>query len=163
MRCSALSSAGRRLAAARPERRSRTLRGERSPRQVSAGAGRACGWTWGPPFLRSELGRGGLESAVKDSRGRPRQQEPRFDPFCGSSCRIAATTVRPSPRILKLVAGEAAQDPEGFDRDAMHEVMNPEIVGFFDRMLPSGQTRQTPALRRNTWMLLGAALDYRGS
>jgi predicted dienelactone hydrolase len=45
------------------------------------------------------------------------------------------------PGILKLVAGEAAQDPEGFDRDAMHEVMNLEIVGFFDRKLSSGQTR----------------------
>jgi predicted dienelactone hydrolase len=45
------------------------------------------------------------------------------------------------PKVLKLVAGEAAQDPEGFDRDAMHEVMNSEIVGFFDRRLPSGQTR----------------------
>jgi predicted dienelactone hydrolase len=47
------------------------------------------------------------------------------------------------PGVLKLVAGEAAQDPEGFDRDAMHEVMNSDIVGFFDRKLPSGQTRQT--------------------
>jgi predicted dienelactone hydrolase len=45
------------------------------------------------------------------------------------------------PGVLKLVAGEAARDPEGFDRDAMHEVMNSEIVGFFDRRLPSGQTR----------------------
>ena len=45
------------------------------------------------------------------------------------------------PWGLKLVAGDAAQDPEGFDRDAMHEVMNSEIVGFFDRKLPSGQTR----------------------
>jgi len=47
------------------------------------------------------------------------------------------------PRALRLVAGEAARDPEGFDRDAMHEVMNPQIVGFFDRKLPSGQN--TPA------------------
>ena len=39
------------------------------------------------------------------------------------------------PGVLKLLAGEAAQDPEGFDRDAMHEVMNPEIVRFFDRLL----------------------------
>ena len=39
------------------------------------------------------------------------------------------------PGVLKLVAGEAARDPEGFDRDAMHEAMNPEIVGFFDRKL----------------------------
>ena len=45
------------------------------------------------------------------------------------------------PGILRLVAGEAAQDPEGFDRDAMHEVMNREIVSFFDRKLPSGQSR----------------------
>src|SRR2546430_16850305 len=45
------------------------------------------------------------------------------------------------PGVLRLVAGEAAQDPEGFDRDAMHEVMNSEIVGFFDRKLPSGQIR----------------------
>jgi predicted dienelactone hydrolase len=45
------------------------------------------------------------------------------------------------PGLLKLVAGEAAQDPEGFDRDAMHEVMNAEIVGFFDRKLSPGQTR----------------------
>jgi len=40
------------------------------------------------------------------------------------------------PWALRFVAGEAAQDPEGFDRDAMHEVINPEIVGFFDRKLP---------------------------
>jgi hypothetical protein len=39
------------------------------------------------------------------------------------------------------VAGEAAQDPEGLDRDAMHEMMNREIVGFFDRKLPSGERR----------------------
>jgi len=45
------------------------------------------------------------------------------------------------PRILALVAGEAAQDPRGFDRNAVHEVMNSEIVDFFDRKLPSGQTR----------------------
>jgi predicted dienelactone hydrolase len=43
------------------------------------------------------------------------------------------------PRALKLVAGEAAQDPEGFDRDAMHEMMNPEIVGFFNRKLRPGE------------------------
>jgi predicted dienelactone hydrolase len=40
------------------------------------------------------------------------------------------------PGILTLVAGEAAQDPEGFDRDTLHEAMNAEIVGFFDRTLP---------------------------
>ena len=37
------------------------------------------------------------------------------------------------------MAGEAAQDPDGFDRDAMHEVMNPEIVGFFNRKLRPGE------------------------
>jgi predicted dienelactone hydrolase len=42
------------------------------------------------------------------------------------------------PWGLKIVAGEAARDPEDFDRDAMHEVMNREIVDFFDRKLPSG-------------------------
>src|SRR5438093_4247577 len=52
------------------------------------------------------------------------------------------------PGVLKLVAGEAAQDPEGFDRDGMHEVMNREIVEFFDRKLPSGQTRQATVGRR---------------
>ena len=45
------------------------------------------------------------------------------------------------PGVLKLMVGEAARDPEGFDRDAMHEVINSEIVGFFDRKLPPGQTR----------------------
>jgi predicted dienelactone hydrolase len=45
------------------------------------------------------------------------------------------------PGVLKLVAGDAARDPEGFDREAMHKVMNSEIIGFFDRRLPSGQTR----------------------
>ena len=48
------------------------------------------------------------------------------------------------PGALKLVAGEAAQDPEGFDRDAMHEVMNREIVDFFDRKLASGQGAGDP-------------------
>jgi predicted dienelactone hydrolase len=42
---------------------------------------------------------------------------------------------------LKLVADEAARDPDGFDRDALHQVMNREIVGFFDRTLrPAGNT-----------------------
>ena len=45
------------------------------------------------------------------------------------------------PVAVKLLAGEAARDPEGFDREAMHEVMNGEIIGFFDRKLPSGLTR----------------------
>jgi predicted dienelactone hydrolase len=41
----------------------------------------------------------------------------------------------PFPWVLKIVAGEAARDPDGFDRAAMHVVMNPEIVDFFDRKL----------------------------
>jgi predicted dienelactone hydrolase len=43
------------------------------------------------------------------------------------------------PWALRIVAGEAARDPEGFDRDAMHEVMNAEIIGFFDRKLRPGK------------------------
>ena len=43
------------------------------------------------------------------------------------------------PALLKLIAGEAARDPDGFDRDALHEAMNPEIVGFFDRKLPAAR------------------------
>src|SRR5437773_9942598 len=45
------------------------------------------------------------------------------------------------PPALKIVAGEGARDPDGFDRDALHEVMNREIVGFFNRTLgPAGDT-----------------------
>ena len=40
------------------------------------------------------------------------------------------------PTALKIVAGEGARDPKGFDRDAFHQVMNREIVEFFDRTLP---------------------------
>ena len=39
------------------------------------------------------------------------------------------------PTALKIVAGAAARDPDGFDRDGLHEVMNREIVGYFDRTL----------------------------
>jgi predicted dienelactone hydrolase len=43
------------------------------------------------------------------------------------------------PTALKIVAGEGARDPDGFDRDALHDVMNREIVGFFNRTLrPAG-------------------------
>jgi predicted dienelactone hydrolase len=50
------------------------------------------------------------------------------------------------PAALKIVAGEAARDPDGFDRDALHEVMNREIVGFFNRTLrPTGDTLTTGA------------------
>ena len=39
------------------------------------------------------------------------------------------------PAALQLLAGEAARDPDGVDRDALHAAINPEIVGFFDRKL----------------------------
>lgn len=39
------------------------------------------------------------------------------------------------PWALTFVAGEGARDPKGFDRDALHARMNPEIVDFFDRAL----------------------------
>jgi predicted dienelactone hydrolase len=45
------------------------------------------------------------------------------------------------PTALKIVAGEGARDPGGFDRDALHDVMNREIVGYFNRTLrPAGGT-----------------------
>jgi predicted dienelactone hydrolase len=43
------------------------------------------------------------------------------------------------PALLKIIAGEGARDPDGFNREAMHEVMNPEVVDFFDRKLPVGR------------------------
>jgi predicted dienelactone hydrolase len=47
------------------------------------------------------------------------------------------------PTALKIMAGEGARDPDGFDRDALHEVMNREIVGFFNRTLPPVGERHT--------------------
>ena len=45
------------------------------------------------------------------------------------------------PTALKIIAGEDARDPDGFDRDALHEVMNREIGGFFNgTLLPAGST-----------------------
>jgi predicted dienelactone hydrolase len=45
------------------------------------------------------------------------------------------------PAALKILAGAAARDPDGFDRDALHEVMDREIVGYFNRTLrPGGDT-----------------------
>jgi predicted dienelactone hydrolase len=44
------------------------------------------------------------------------------------------------PAALRIVAGEAARDPDGFDRDAMHAVVNREIVDFFDRKLGGERT-----------------------
>ena len=39
------------------------------------------------------------------------------------------------PTLLKLLAGEAGRDPDGFDRAVLHAMMNAEIVDFFDRKL----------------------------
>jgi predicted dienelactone hydrolase len=44
------------------------------------------------------------------------------------------------PSALKFLAGQAARDPDGFNRDALHEVMNREIVAFFRGTLrPAGR------------------------
>jgi predicted dienelactone hydrolase len=43
--------------------------------------------------------------------------------------------IAPFPESIKGQAGEAAQDPDGFDRAAMHAKLNPEILDFFDRKL----------------------------
>jgi predicted dienelactone hydrolase len=47
------------------------------------------------------------------------------------------------PTVLKIIAGEGARDPEGFDRDALHEVLNREIVAFFNRTLQPVAEKQT--------------------
>jgi len=39
------------------------------------------------------------------------------------------------PDALRNSAGEAGRDPNGFDRNAMHETLNLEIVAFFNRTL----------------------------
>ena len=39
------------------------------------------------------------------------------------------------PDALRSSVGEAGRDPSGFDRNAMHETLNPEIVAFFNRTL----------------------------
>lgn len=45
------------------------------------------------------------------------------------------------PWAIRILAGQGARDPDGFDRDAFHEVMNREIDEFFDRTLrPGGDT-----------------------
>jgi predicted dienelactone hydrolase len=56
------------------------------------------------------------------------------------------------PTALKIIAGEAARDSAGFDRDAFHQVMNREVVAFFDRTLRPGgstpaRTAQPPSCR----------------
>src|SRR4029453_14668521 len=43
------------------------------------------------------------------------------------------------PWTLGWLAGDAARDPAGVNRDALHAAMNPEIVGFFDRTLGSSR------------------------
>lgn len=43
------------------------------------------------------------------------------------------------PAAVKVLAGEAARDPNGFDRDAFQDVLNREITAYFDRTLdPTG-------------------------
>src|SRR5262249_59902597 len=51
------------------------------------------------------------------------------------------------PAALKIVAGEAARDPDAFDRDALHEVMNREIVRHFDRTLRATEATSTKSTR----------------
>jgi len=51
------------------------------------------------------------------------------------------------PTALKIVAGEAARDRDGFDRNALHEVMNREIVGYFNRTLRPAGTAQPASCR----------------
>jgi predicted dienelactone hydrolase len=41
------------------------------------------------------------------------------------------------PAALRIWVGEAGQDPEGFDRDAVHETLNRDIVVFLDQKLRS--------------------------
>lgn len=71
------------------------------------------------------------------------------------------------PTALKILAGEAARDPGDFDRDALHEVMNREIVRFFDRTLrPGGGTltksAQPPSRRSGESRALGFRAERRG-
>jgi hypothetical protein len=66
------------------------------------------------------------------------------------------------PPTLKIIAGEGARDPDGFDRDALHEVMNREIVEFFNRTLrPAGNApikgAQPPSCRSRA----SSGLDFR--
>ena len=42
------------------------------------------------------------------------------------------------PAALRIVAGDGARDPDGFERDALHEVMDREIIRFFNRTLRPG-------------------------
>src|SRR5262249_14606001 len=50
------------------------------------------------------------------------------------------------PAAGKIVAGGGARSPGGFDRNAFHEAINREIVGFFNRTLrPAGNSFTTGA------------------
>ena len=54
------------------------------------------------------------------------------------------------PWALRFIAGEGARDPNGFDRDAFHDVLNREIVEFFNRTLrPDGDALATGAQPRS--------------
>jgi predicted dienelactone hydrolase len=71
------------------------------------------------------------------------------------------------PPALKIIAGEAARDPDGFDRGAFHEVMNREIVEFFRRTLrPAGNTlikrAQPPSCRSRESRGLDVRPERRG-
>lgn len=58
----------------------------------------------------------------------------------GSYTALAVAGAQPSP------GAEGARDPDGFDRDAFHEVMNREIVEFFNRTIrPAGNTHHGPS------------------
>jgi predicted dienelactone hydrolase len=84
--------------------------------------------------------------AERLARALPPQTEYRLIKGAGHFSFIASF-----PWALRVVVGEAARDPEGFDRDAMHSLMNPEIVLFFNRKLPPRQntpdteTKPTPS------------------
>lgn len=68
--------------------------------------------------------------AERLARTLPRDREYVLVPGAGHFSFVAGF-----PSLLKLIVGEAARDPDGFDREALHEVMNREIVDFFDRKL----------------------------
>jgi predicted dienelactone hydrolase len=57
--------------------------------------------------------------------------------------------VAPFPTVLKIIAGEGARDPAGFDRDALHEVLNREIVAFFNRTLQPVAGKHTVEAQRS--------------
>ena len=70
--------------------------------------------------------------------------------FSGASSGVEGLKVR--SRIVEVSRGNKSQGS-----------MNPEILGFFDRKLPAGQTRQTSAFGGNTWMRFGVTFDNRVS